>query len=135
MIKKSHASFWREKTKTKFPVYHIYISSFMTYHCICNQINKTGVTSGAGTAYSCQSTRILVGFVLLVTIALYVCFVDRCLYLFSFFFWPFCCLSFFDLQIMFTPLVSSNLRTLIMLEGWKQKPKFQVQHIYSYWIM
>ena len=34
-----------------------------------------------------------------------VCFVDRCL---SFFFWPLCCLFFFDLRILITPLVSSN---------------------------
>jgi hypothetical protein len=26
----------------------------------------------------------------------------------SFFFWPLCCLSFFDLRILITPLVSSN---------------------------
>jgi hypothetical protein len=34
-----------------------------------------------------------------------VCFVDRCL---SFFFWPLCCLFFFDIRILITPLVSSN---------------------------
>jgi len=28
--------------------------------------------------------------------------------LLSFFFWPLCCLSFFDLRILITPLVSSN---------------------------
>jgi hypothetical protein len=33
------------------------------------------------------------------------CFVDRCLY---FFFWPLCCLSFFDLHNLIIPLVSSN---------------------------
>ena len=32
-------------------------------------------------------------------------FVDRCL---SFVFWPLCCLFFFDVQILITPLVSSN---------------------------
>ena len=32
-----------------------------------------------------------------------VCFVDRCLY-----FWPLCCLFFFDLRILITPLISSN---------------------------
>jgi hypothetical protein len=31
-----------------FPI----LSSFMTYHRICNKINTTGVTSGAGAAYS-----------------------------------------------------------------------------------
>ena len=37
------------------------------------------------------------------SLVLYVCFVDRC-----FFFWPLCCLFFFDIQILITPLVSSN---------------------------
>jgi hypothetical protein len=27
------------------------LSSFMTYHQVCNYINTTGATSGAGTAY------------------------------------------------------------------------------------
>ena len=45
-----------------FPV----ISSFMTYHKVCNQANRTGITSGAGTAYpSGAHLRFLVGFVLL----------------------------------------------------------------------
>jgi hypothetical protein len=39
------------------------------------------------------------------SLVLYVCFVDSCLY---FFFWPLCCLFFFDIQILITPLVSSN---------------------------
>jgi hypothetical protein len=36
------------------------------------------------------------------------CFVDRCLSFYPFFFWPLCCLFFFNLQILITPLVSSN---------------------------
>jgi len=39
------------------------------------------------------------------SLVLCVCFVDRCL---SFFFWPLCCLFFFDIQILITPLLSSN---------------------------
>ena len=39
------------------------------------------------------------------SLVLYVCFVDRCL---SLFFWPLCCLPFFDIRILITPLVSSN---------------------------
>jgi hypothetical protein len=38
-------------------------------------------------------------------LVLYVCFVDRCLY---FFFWSLCCLFFFDIRILLTPLVSSS---------------------------
>jgi hypothetical protein len=30
-----------------------------------------------------------------------------------FFFWPVCCLSFFDLRIQITPLVSSNSSSLV----------------------
>ena len=39
------------------------------------------------------------------SLVLCVCFVDCCL---SFFFWPLCCLSLFNLQILIAPLVSSN---------------------------
>ena len=46
-----------------------------------------------------EYTPVLVGFVLIVQ-----CFVDRCL---SFLFWPLCCLSFFELGLLNTPLVSS----------------------------
>ena len=39
------------------------------------------------------------------SLVLCVCFVDRCLY---FFFWSLCCLFFFDIQILITPLVSPS---------------------------
>ena len=52
------------------------------------------------------------------SIFLCVCFVDRCLSFCSFsfghcvvcssVFWPLCCLFFFELRILITPLVSSN---------------------------
>ena len=59
------------------------------------------------------------------SLVLYVCFVDRCLYFFFwplcclffffwplccvfFFFWSLCCVFFFDIQILITPLISSN---------------------------
>jgi hypothetical protein len=37
---------------------------------------------------------------------LYVCYVDRCLSFCTFFFWPLCCLFFFDIRILITALVS-----------------------------
>ena len=43
------------------------------------------------------------------SLVLCVCFLDRCLSLCAFFFWPLCCLFFFYLRILITPLVSSNL--------------------------
>ena len=42
------------------------------------------------------------------SLVLYVCFVDRCLSLCTFVFWPLCCLFFFDILIRISPLVSSN---------------------------
>jgi hypothetical protein len=42
------------------------------------------------------------------SLVLWVCFVNRCLSFFSFSFWPLCCLYFFDLRILITPLVSWN---------------------------
>jgi hypothetical protein len=36
------------------------------------------------------------------------CFVNRCWSFCIFFVWPLCCLSFFELRILITPLVSSN---------------------------
>ena len=79
----------------------------MIYHRVCNQINTTDVTSGAGTAYpsgapeyipdfqlcSCYS---IFGFMCMVCIQLFV--------LLYFLFWPLCCLFFFDIRILITPL-------------------------------
>ena len=79
-----------------------------SYHWVCNQINTTGVTSGAGTAYPSGAPEFIPGFQWgsCYSIFSFICmFVDRCL---SFFFWPLCCLFFFDIQILITPLVSSN---------------------------
>ena len=68
----------------------------MTYHHqVCNYINTTGTTSWAGTAYPSGTHEfILVCGVVRVT---------RSLVLWSFFFWPLCCLS-FDLLILITSL-------------------------------
>ena len=52
-------------------------------------------------------TRILVGFVLLDL--QFMCMFCRSLFvLLCFFFWPLCCLFFFDIRILITTLVSSN---------------------------
>ena len=66
-----------------FPV----LSSFMTYHRVCNYINTTGVTSGAGTAYPSGVPEFTPGFSgvrVTRSLVLYVCFVDRCLSFCSF---------------------------------------------------
>jgi hypothetical protein len=46
------------------------------------------------------------------SLVLYVCFVDRCLPFCTFLLWPLCCLFFFDIRIMITPLVSSNFSSV-----------------------
>jgi hypothetical protein len=42
------------------------------------------------------------------SLVLCVCFIDCCLSFYTFSFWSLCCLFFFDLRILSTPLVSSN---------------------------
>jgi hypothetical protein len=61
----------------------------MPYHQICNQINTTGATSGAGTAYPSGAPEFTLGFSgfrVTRSLTLCVCFVDRCLFfcIFSF---------------------------------------------------
>ena len=56
--------------------------SFMIYHRICNKINTTGANSGAGTAYHSGAPEFTPGFSgvhVIRSLALCVCFVDRCL--------------------------------------------------------
>ena len=53
-----------------------------------------------------SSLRFLIEVCVTRSLVLYVCFVDCCL---SFcIFWPLCCLFFFDIRILITPLVSSS---------------------------
>jgi hypothetical protein len=91
-------------SRKNFPV----LFSFTTYYRLCNYITTTGATSGAGTAYPAGAPEFTPGFSgvrVTRSLVLYVYFVDRCL---SFFFWPLCCLFFFDMQILIAPLVYSN---------------------------
>ena len=90
-----------------FPV----LSSFMTYHRVCNWINTTRATGGTGTAYPSRApecTPCFSGARVTRSLVLCVCFVDRCLSFLYFFFWPLCCLYFFDIRILITLLVSPN---------------------------
>ena len=89
-----------------FPV----ISSFITYHRVCNQSNTTGATNGAGTAHHSGAHDFTPVFqwCSCYSIFSFMCNVCRSLFvLLTFFVWPLCCLS-FDLRILITPLVSSN---------------------------
>ena len=82
------------------------LSSFMTYHQVCNESSITGATSGAGKALEHISifsrVRVTRSQVLCVV------FCRSLLVLFSFIFWPLCCLSFFNLRHLIIPLVFSN---------------------------
>ena len=85
---------------------------------VCNQINATGVTSGARTAYPSGAPEFTPSFQW-----------DSCYWIFSFicmfckslfvvlyvFFQPLCCLFFFDIRILNAPLVSSNSSQLSRL--------------------
>ena len=86
------------------------ITSFMTYHRVCYQINTTGVTSGAGTAqpYGAHEFTPGVQWGSCYLIFSFICMFCRPLFVLLFiFFWPLCCLS-FDIRILIYPLVSSN---------------------------
>ena len=76
-----------------------------------NQINTTGVTSGAGTAYPSEAPEFIPDFQWgsCYSIFSFMCMFCRSLFvLLPFYFWPLFCLFFFDLRIPITPLVSSN---------------------------
>ena len=78
------------------------------YHHVCNYIKTTVRLVEQEMPIlpeHISSPRVLVWVRVTRSLVLCVCFVDRCL---SFFYWPLCCLSFFDLRILITPLVSSN---------------------------
>jgi hypothetical protein len=71
-----------------------------------------GATSATGTAYPSGApkfTPVLSGVRVARSLGLCVVFCRSLFVLLSFFFWPLCCLSFFDLRILITPLVSSNI--------------------------
>ena len=90
-----------------FPI----LSSFMTYHRVCNQINTRGVTSGGGTNYPSgapEFTPVFSG-VRVTRFFCFLCMFSRSLFvLLQFSVWPMCCLVFFDIRILITPLASSN---------------------------
>jgi hypothetical protein len=58
------------------------LSSFMTYHRICNQINTTSTTSGARTAYLSRTPEFS-GACVTRSLVLCVCFVDHVLSCFA----------------------------------------------------
>ena len=97
----------------QFSISNIYISTTQTYHRGCNQINTTGATSGEGTAYisgTPEFTPVFSGVRQCYSIFIFMSMFCRSLFvLLSFSFWPLRCLSFFDLRILITPLVSTRI--------------------------
>ena len=89
------------------PIPTIYHSSFVTYHRICSQSNTMGVASGAEIVYPSGAPAFTPSFSgVHITLSVVFCAVF-CRSLFvrlSFFCLPLCCLFFFDLQILITPL-------------------------------
>ena len=86
-------------------------SPFMTYQRVCYQIITTGATNGVGTAYPSGASGFTPGFQWgpSYTVFSFMCMFCRSLFVISsFFFCPLCCLFFFDLRILITPLVSKN---------------------------
>ena len=85
--------------------YFTVLSSLMTYHRVCTQINTTGVTSGAGTAYPSRAPEFTPGFQWdsRYSIFSFICMFCRSLFvILYFFFWPLCCLFLFDIRILIT---------------------------------
>jgi len=60
------------------------------------------------------------------SLVLCVCFVDLCLSPCPVFFWPLCCLFFFDLRVLIIPLVSSNSSVMQMI--FFQAVRFMTHH-------
>ena len=79
------------------------LSSFITYLHDCNNSNKTCVTSEEGTAYHSGALEFIRGFWWVCVAQSFVFSIFVCP--FVLFFWPLYCLSFFDLQLLITPLV------------------------------
>jgi hypothetical protein len=80
------------------------LSSFITCYRVCSKNKTTGATSGIRTVYppvlwwgSCCSIFI---------------FLYSVYHILPFFFWSLCCVS-FDLRLLITPLVSSNVSYLV----------------------
>ena len=96
----------RQLTKSINPLHHIHYFSTLQ------------LTSGAGTAYPSRAPEFTPGFQWGLCYSIFSCICMFCRSLFVllyFFFWPLCCLFFFDIRILITLLVSSNFWPLCCL--------------------
>jgi hypothetical protein len=73
--------------------HNLFLSSFMTYHWVCNKSNMTSATCGVGTAYPSRAPEfslVFSGVRVAWSLVFCVMFIDGCS---SFFFWPLYCLT------------------------------------------
>ena len=94
------------------------LSSFMTYHRVCNYVSTTDATSGTGTAYPSGAHAFITGFKWgsCYSIFNFMCIFCRSLFVLLYFiFWSLCWLFFFNLRILITTLVSSHYCAIIYL--------------------
>ena len=89
-----------------FPV----LSLFMTYHMVTRITRRVLLLDQELITLSehLSSAPVYSGVRVTRSLVLYVCFVDFYLSLCNFFFWLLCCLSFFAMRLLITPLISSN---------------------------
>ena len=84
------------RIRSTCPKHFLVLSSYTTYYRVCNYINTTGGTSGAGTATlpdHLSSTPVFSEVRVTRFLVIYVCFVERCLSFCTFIFKPLYCLS------------------------------------------
>ena len=109
-----------------FPV----LSSFMTYHRVCNLIKTTGASSRAGTAYPFGSHEFIPVFseVRGTRSFSFMCMFCRSLFVHvCFSFWPLRCL-FFNIPILIVPLVSSNSSSSLVTENHQRSDVYFPAH-------
>ena len=92
------------------------LSSCLTYHQLCNKSYTMGVTHGEGTAYPSGVHEFTLDFSVVRFRSLVFCvmFYRLLFVLLLFFFWPLCCISFFN-GFSITRLVSLNLSLNILI--------------------
>ena len=79
------------------------------------------------------SSQVFSGVRVIESLVLCVCFVDRCLPFWSFFFWPLCCLFFFDLRNRITPYSDypfGIFNRFLLVYFWSSCSHFTFQYFY-----
>ena len=82
---------------------------------ICDSSRYIYYTGTAHPSEAHEFTLVFSGVRVTRSLVLCVCFVDLLFVLLYFLFWPLCCLFFFYLQILITPLISSNSSYLYVM--------------------